>query len=513
MKTYLNLKLKAEFEHSRSRNCAPPSPVACVVGPNSPSSTIIQCTKHMRMRLPKWDLIQAKLQEFTAALALRQSPSPDSCSNFDISSLLKTTIKCYNPSTADVAEYELLDQLHLFGAEEELIPVLVFIAETALEFPVLFPQPIPCLTQNMNGNIWLSASQATCILANAFFCTFPSRVRSLELEGRHFPDINFFNLYQNTDQRAMRPKVEKLKCLLHYFDRRRRVGMQTEAEEIETIVSFERKCLPPGAVDWAERVDVIGDLAVFSAGSIETAQGCLQVDFANRLVGGGVLGNGAVMEEIRFAVCPELIVARLFTESLADNEVLLVTGTQQYSAFAGYRQSFKYTGDYADPSQLDTRNRKAVQIVAMDALQFGKSFAHSFGQFARAAVERELNKAYCAFREDEGIQVPSTPTQTLPPVASGNWGCGAFNGNVQLKSLIQLMAATAAKRPLVMYTFGNWAEAEALKAMHSVMVCRATSIGQLLKCFDLYYETFSEQVHDDGQAPELSLFEFLHKVI
>lgn len=53
---------------------------------------------------------------------------------------------------------------------------------------------------------------------------------------------------------------------------------------------------------------------------------CTQVDFANRSVGGGVLGMGCVQEEIRFLVCPELIVSRLFTEHLQDNECLVVTG-------------------------------------------------------------------------------------------------------------------------------------------------------------------------------------------
>jgi hypothetical protein len=33
-----------------------------------------------------------------------------------------------------------------------------------------------------------------------------------------------------------------------------------------------------------------------------------QVDFANHVVGGGVLGQGLIQEEIRFTVCPELII-------------------------------------------------------------------------------------------------------------------------------------------------------------------------------------------------------------
>ena len=52
----------------------------------------------------------------------------------------------------------------------------------------------------------------------------------------------------------------------------------------------------------------------------------LQVDFANKYIGGGVLGEGCVQEEIRFVICPELIVSLLFTEVLDRNEAVVITG-------------------------------------------------------------------------------------------------------------------------------------------------------------------------------------------
>ena len=50
------------------------------------------------------------------------------------------------------------------------------------------------------------------------------------------------------------------------------------------------------------------------------------MDFANRYLGGGVLGHGLVQEEIRFLLCPEMIVSRLITEALDDHERLIMTG-------------------------------------------------------------------------------------------------------------------------------------------------------------------------------------------
>lgn len=47
-----------------------------------------------------------------------------------------------------------------------------------------------------------------------------------------------------------------------------------------------------------------------------------------RFVGGGVLSMGCVQEEIRFVICPELIISRLFTECLDDTEALIITGNQ-----------------------------------------------------------------------------------------------------------------------------------------------------------------------------------------
>lgn len=37
------------------------------------------------------------------------------------------------------------------------------------------------------------------------------------------------------------------------------------------------------------------------------------------------------------------------------------------------------------------------------------------------------------------------------PIATGNWGCGAFGGDPHLKSLMQWMAASYAGCPCLMY--------------------------------------------------------------
>ena len=42
-----------------------------------------------------------------------------------------------------------------------------------------------------------------------------------------------------------------------------------------------------------------------------------------------------------------------------------------------------------------------------------------------------------------------------PAIATGNWGCGAFGGDVQIKSVLQWLAASRFQRRLRYYSFGN----------------------------------------------------------
>jgi len=56
----------------------------------------------------------------------------------------------------------------------------------------------------------------------------------------------------------------------------------------------------------------------------------------------------------------------------------------------------------------------------MDALRFRNPAI----QFSYENVQRELIKAYTSFHATR-----------LPAIATGNWGCGAFNGDRQLKGI------------------------------------------------------------------------------
>lgn len=49
--------------------------------------------------------------------------------------------------------------------------------------------------------------------------------------------------------------------------------------------------------------------------------------FFPRFIGGGVLGYGCVQEEIRFLICPELLVSQLFSQQMLPTEAIVITGS------------------------------------------------------------------------------------------------------------------------------------------------------------------------------------------
>jgi poly(ADP-ribose) glycohydrolase len=56
----------------------------------------------------------------------------------------------------------------------------------------------------------------------------------------------------------------------------------------------------------------------------------IEYNYFFRFIGGGVLGHGSVQEEIRFLICPELLVSQLFSEQMQPTEAIVITGKLFY---------------------------------------------------------------------------------------------------------------------------------------------------------------------------------------
>ncbi|XP_010908399.1 poly(ADP-ribose) glycohydrolase 1 [Elaeis guineensis] len=365
------------------------------------------------------------------------------------------------------------------------------------------------MAQQEAGIVFLSQELIAALLACALFCLFATSERSV----RYLPLINFDRLFAALHSHAKRSQEQKIKCIVHYFER---ICLCMPMGS----VSFERKVLPlkqscdgisyPEAAFWRKSTVSLCPFEVFSSGLIEDQQyEALEVDFANEFLGGGALGRGCVQEEIRFMVNPELIVGMLFMASMGCNEAIEIVGAERFSCYAGYGSSFCFVGDYLDKKPCDSMGRRKTRIVAIDAV-----CSPGIMQYEVDCLVRETNKAFCGFLDaskyqhcskifqdaDENNNEVSTANcniflvceanakQAKDPdnsenkgasnldligktenkscqvidsqvdigIATGNWGCGAFGGDPEIKSMIQWLAASQALRPFIhYYTFGE----------------------------------------------------------
>ncbi|KAH8388071.1 hypothetical protein KR093_011569, partial [Drosophila rubida] len=378
---------------------------------------------------------------------------------------------------------------------EDLLPRII---QLALRLPELLQAPIPLLKQQHSCALTLTQEQISCLLANALLCTFPRRnTLKRKSEYSSFPDINFNRFASRSVLHVMRSLtyisrfvrrlyqssgaavLEKLKCIFHYF--RRVSPTERDASNVPTgCVTFVRLCgKPEQQVHWPQSSVSLTSIPVHitAGGTIEDqGVGLLQVDFANMYLGGGVLGQGCVQEEIRFVICPELLVSKLFTECLLPNEALLMVGCERYSNYSGYAGSFVWQGNHDDRTPYDASRRRRTAIVAIDALSFGKTSKAQ--QYREELMLRELNKAAVGFRHQ--LATTTTTTRTpAPGVATGNWGCGAFGGDPHLKALIQLMVCAQHNRPLAYFTFGNCQLRDDLHQLWQLFRQHGTTVQQL----------------------------------
>lgn len=234
---------------------------------------------------------------------------------------LEKAIKAYNNKFEDIWNFRTLHELFEDEFSEDdneyifndLLPAMI---KLALELPNLFQAPLPLLRQKFNHSVSMSQQQAACLLANSFFCTYPNRTK----RNSDYPEINFIRLFSSVGSKI----ISKLKCILNYF----RVVLLVDMPK--GVITFQRRCIE-NFPDWSQCKEKFSSIKwhINSSGKIEDARHMLQVDFANRYLGGGVLGSGCVQEEIRFMINLECVVGMLFCESMKANEAIYIYGAEQ----------------------------------------------------------------------------------------------------------------------------------------------------------------------------------------
>jgi hypothetical protein len=124
----------------------------------------------------RWDIVKTSLAQ---------------CATLKSSSDLAKIVHAYNRSSGkmDVSGFE--NYLTKFDNKErtETVETLEKMAQLAVEVERLCPKSIPILQQQKDQAITLSQHQIACLLANAFFSTFPGRTDGQQKTV--LPSINF----------------------------------------------------------------------------------------------------------------------------------------------------------------------------------------------------------------------------------------------------------------------------------------------------------------------------------
>lgn len=106
-------------------------------------------------------------------------------------------------------------------------------------------------------------------------------------------------------------QASKCLCIVGYFDRLRKEEMAGNMDYLKRCITIQRKVVEEGAVDvkfWRDCDRQLTPFNVYDDRFIESFHGCLQVDFANEYIGGGVLQQGNVQVSVnqsgnQFSLC------------------------------------------------------------------------------------------------------------------------------------------------------------------------------------------------------------------
>ncbi|XP_072970756.1 poly(ADP-ribose) glycohydrolase 1-like isoform X3 [Typha angustifolia] len=314
------------------------------------------------------------------------------------------------------------------------------------------------------GVVLLSQELIATLLACALFCLFPTHDR----DAKHLPLINFDRLFSTIQLSAKQSQEQKIKCLVHYFER---ICMHIPTGS----VSFERKMLSlqnsshgisyPGPADWENSNVSLCPFKVLPLGLIEDQQhDALEVDFANEYLGGGALHWGCVQEEIRFMINPELIIGMLFMASMRQNEAIEIVGVERFSQYMG--EANKAFCGFLDRSKYES---------VLKFSQASKASPEMVGSHRNS--DDKCSSNVDLIENKKGGQ--STESKESIGIATGNWGCGVFGGDPEVKSMIQWLAASQALRPFIhYYTFGE-ASLEGLKQVTQWILNHGWTVGEL----------------------------------
>ncbi|CAF5111060.1 unnamed protein product, partial [Rotaria magnacalcarata] len=114
----------------------------------------------------------------------------------------------------------------------------------------------------------------------------------------------------------------------------------------------------------------------------------------------------------------------------------------------------------------------------MDAIRFPDQRS----QYNMKYIDRDLLKAYTSFYPQE----TKKKGNACFGIATGSWGCGVFNGDRQVKAIIQLMAASAAGRPLIYASYLDKKLVNSFFEVHQYLLDQKAEVRDLYRYLERY---------------------------
>ena len=363
---------------------------------------------------------------------------------------------------------------------DEFLKYYKYLQKLVLQLEKLFPNnELPLLkTSQKIAKIVLTRRQVALIFLLSFF-------NFLEINQNNSCNMFLVSNILFTNNRA---KFEFGRCFINYLIQIAKWLEEEENTNISSSILEEEITYIRDNINQINYIDKeLCEVNIDVTNSLFNSNDSYIVDFANKYIGGGVLKNGCVQEEILFAIEPEAIVSLFFMQVMDNNDAIGIYNTIQYSNYEGYGNTFKFAGS-AIP--IDKAKIKKHKIIAIDSYNLNNNningqnfnnynnnyfnyynqnplytvkpfnynnaiyynqFNNNYNIISTDIIKRDIHKAYVGFNLINYEKQNEEKT-----IATGNWGCGVFGGNHELKFLEQWIAAslTGVKR-LDYYTFGN----------------------------------------------------------
>ncbi|KAJ7474906.1 hypothetical protein FB451DRAFT_1088546 [Mycena latifolia] len=299
--------------------------------------------------------------------------------------------------------------------------------EIALEMPLLFADGhLEPLTSAAPVQTY-TARQIACLVVHQFLCTLPKLPWVPLGEEDNSQDLHIWYAGQQPHPNAIRAY---LTALFTFFERTASNNGPSNPISL-TLCSAPSGGLPddpttifsPIHITDLETPSVDTSLLGLPSGACVISANC-NIGF----------GRTASQEEMHVGCSPQALPAKLVTPPLAPDQVMVLRGCAAMVELSGYAR----TAALASIIPAGQHDWRARTMLFMDALELDAYDASAaLADLLPGNIDRELTKAYTAL----------SSCGAVPPYASvvtGHWGCRAFGGNREIKSMIQWCAASMA---------------------------------------------------------------------